>query len=281
MKFGKIGRLALGLGLATAVVVSAPVRADVIVPAAADGAELEQADSTPLGVVVEGFAQWRMQMVYGADLLAAAGLTSGMTITGLTFRIDALSRDGGPGHNSNLPAQTVANFEIGMGASNFAPGSLDVDFADNRGSDFAIRRSGEFIIGATDFPGGNLTGPNDWGVIIALAPYLYTGGDLLIEIAHDGFPNGGRFVDDSNHDPLAWNSEQIFASSFNGTQSEWGSERQAMALYLQTSSGGGPGGNAVPAPSGLSLFGAALACMMGVAVVGNRRRKLLPVRIKT
>jgi len=40
---------------------------------------------------------------------------------------------------------------------------------------------------------------------------------------------------------------------------------------------GGPVGQA-PAPSALSLFGAALACMMGVAMI-NRRRKLIQARI--
>ena len=49
---------------------------------------------------------------------------------------------------------------------------------------------------------------------------------------------------------------------------------------LVTEVPGGPTGQQVPAPSGLSLFGAALASLMGAVVLGNRRRKLVPARIK-
>jgi hypothetical protein len=242
---------------------TAPAHASLIViPGATAGVEQGSPDSSPLGG--DGHA-WRFQMVYGAGLLG--GLTSGDIITGLTFRIDAVPEGT---HNSALPAQTVDNYEIRLSTSVNAPGSMSLVFADNRGADEVIVRSGALTIGAGDFPGGGE--PNAFGSIIAFtAPFVYTGGPLLIEIAHDGFDDG-RFVDDSDYG--AFDGEQVFGEGFaaTGAPNEGYVEPQAMPIQLEFTRPGGPNQNQLAAPSVLNLFGTALAGLLGFGVVRRQRR---------
>lgn len=266
MKSAKFGPLMLALGLGAAVLLSAPARAAlVVIPGSLAGAEQPAPDSSPLGA---DDTPQRFQMAYGPTLLG--GLNVGDIITGLTFRVDAFPEGA---HNTTMPAQTVANYEIGIGRSVNAAGSLSMTFEDNRDLDFVIARSGELIINAGDFPGGG--SPNAFGAIIAFAtPYAYIGGTLLIEIAHDGFPAGGRFVDDS---AMGFpDAQQIFGFGFAATQADYGNESQAMPLQLQVTPG--PDGQQLPEPSALNLFGAALASLMAVAVATCRQRRPVQAR---
>ena len=257
----KLRSLLLVAGFGTGILLSAASSATLVaIPAGLIGAEQPAPDSSPLGADATAY---RFQMVYGASLLG--GLNIGDIITGMSFRIDATEA----AHNSDLPAQTVDSYEIGIGSSLNAPGSLSLTFADNRGGDFVIARSGPLTFNAGDFTGG--AEPNAFGVIITFSTsYVYTGGALLIEIAHDGSFSDGRFVDDS-----AWDfpdAEQIFGLGFDSTYAVYGSEPQAMPILLQITRLQGPGPNNVPEPNGASLFAAALAGLMGVSVVARRQR---------
>lgn len=146
----------------------------IVVPDAFANLEASIGDTQPLGVELG-----RFQQVFGPSLLGQ--LNVGDQISGLTFRVD--------GPDPTVPSQIVANYEIRMSTSANPPGSLSPTFAANRGADEVIVRSGPLVIGPDDFPGGG--SPNPFGVMIPFAtPFVYAGGPLLIEIAHDGFPAG-------------------------------------------------------------------------------------------
>ena len=215
-----IGSSLCGISFLIAVATPAPAALIVIPPGFENGGG-QDGDSTPLGAA--GIAQ-RFQQVFGAALLG--GLQVGDVITGLTFRLTEASF-------FDLPPQTVTNYEIRLSRSVHQPASLDLVFANNRGADEVIVRSGPLVFNEGDFRGGS--SPNPFGVIIPFTnPYTYAGGPLLIEIGHTGFPSGGRFVDVDY--PTALDATAIFADGFSATQAPASrSYPEAIIIQLQVS----------------------------------------------
>ena len=162
-----------------ALLLMAPVlpAAPIIIPAELAGVE-GTSDTSPLGQDGSG----RFQQVYGASLLS--GLNADDVINGLTFRVIGGADDG-------VPAQIVPFYEIRLSQSVNAPGSLSMTFANNRGADEVIVRSGQLVINAGDFPATPNPGPEPFGTFIGFTnPYTYQGGNLLLEIAYSGFAIG-------------------------------------------------------------------------------------------
>ena len=192
--------------IAVTLICTSTMHADVIIPGSLAGVEGNGADDAPLGSgQFTGWVESRLQQVYGDSLLT--GLTVGDSITGLTFRIDG----SGVGDETDLPPQTVTNYEIRLSQSANEPGSLEQFFDLNRGADEIIVRSGPLTFNAGDFTGGS--SPNDFGVFIPFTtPYVFKGGPLLLEIGSTVFPLAGRNVDAI--DSIA-DAEGIFGQGFD------------------------------------------------------------------
>lgn len=199
-------------------------------------AEAFGSDTAPLGTDIQ-----RFQQVYGTPLLT--DLNVGDQIIGLTFRVD--------GTASALPAQTVANYEIRLSRSLNGPGSLSAVFADNRGLDEVIVRSGPLVILPGDLPGGS--SPNSFGVLIPFStPYIYLGGPLLLEVAHDGFPAGGRNADADY--PTSLSAQTAFGNGFAATTADAGLYSEAIVVQFEVTT--------APEPRTLLLMGLGPAGLM-------------------
>lgn len=208
----------------------------VVIPGSLASTEAGSAESAPLGVDVQ-----RFQQVFGIALLG--DLNVGDVIVGLTFRLDAAS--------GALPAQTIQNYEIRLSQSRNAPGSLSAIFADNRGADDVIVRSGPLVIHTGDFPSGGR--PNPFGVMIQFTvPYVYQGGPLLLEVAHDGFPAGGRYADADY--PTSLSAQTAFGAGFAATTADVGLYPEAMVVGFYE--------NPEPSPAVLLGFGLAAVALL-------------------
>jgi len=185
---------------------------NVVIPASTAGVEQSVADNAPLSTPIQ-----RMQQVYDVSLLD--GLIPGDQITGITFRLDS--------SQTGLPAQSVTNYEIRLSRSVNEAGSLSLTFADNRGPDDVIVRSGPLTFSEGDFTGG--ASPNAFGAIIPFTtPYIYKGGPLLLELANDGFVDG-RLVDDN----FMTGGQEIFGLNFDATTANYGTEVGAIPVQFR------------------------------------------------
>jgi hypothetical protein len=200
-----------------------------IVPGTYASAEGGSSDNAPLGAAEQHF-----QQVFSSTLLT--GLTAGDWITGIAFRVE--------GNETALPAQTIPTYNISLSQSPNAPGSLDATFANNRGADFLTVRSGALTVNAGDFPGGS--SPNAFGWITFSTPYQYQGGDLLIEVAFQGF-SAGRDAD-AIYPTTANLAQTAFGTGFNSTTADAGLYAEALVMGFSVIP--------IPEPSTLFLFGA-------------------------
>ena len=218
---------------------SATVLADqtVIVPGEFTVADANTSDNAPLGAIS---SQQLFQQVFSSALLT--NLSIGELITGIGFRVD--------GNESALPAQTISEYNISLSQSANAPGNLSTTFADNRGADFTTVRSGPLTINAGDFPGGN--SPNDFGWISFSTPYQYQGGNLLIEIAYQGFSLGRDADAAYPYDSSL--TQTAFGSSYNSTTADEGLYNEALVTGFTTMPA--PVLVPVPEPAAPVIFGA-------------------------
>jgi hypothetical protein len=166
-------------------------------------------------------------------------LSIGELVTRIGFRVE--------GNESALPAQTISEFDISLSQSPNAPGNLSSTFADNRGADFTTVRSGPLTINAGDFPGGN--SPNDFGWITFATPYVYQGGDLLVEVAYEGFSLGRDADAAYPYDSSL--AQTAFGSDFNSTTADAGLYNEAIVMRFMTTTSITP----VPEPSAAIMFG--------------------------
>jgi hypothetical protein len=203
-----------------------------IVPGDLATSEANSSDNAPLGAISD---QQTFQQVYSSSLLT--NLSIGELITGIGFRVE--------GNESALPAQTISEFNISLSQSPNAPGNLSSTFADNRGADFTTVRSGPLTINAGDFPGGS--SPNDFGWITFTTPYVYQGGDLLVEVAYQGFSLGRDADAAYPYDSSL--AQTAFGSDFNSTTADAGLYNEAIVMGFMTSS------TPVPEPSAAIMFG--------------------------
>jgi hypothetical protein len=251
MKLKIANTIIIGICLAAATVLADQT---VIVPGEFTLSDANTSDNAPLGAISD---QQRFQQVFSTALLT--NLSIGELITGIGFRVE--------GNESALPAQTVSEFDIGIGQSANAPGDLSATFADNRGADFTTVRSGPLTINEGDFPGGG--SPNDFGWIPFSTPYQYEGGDLLVEISYEGF-SAGRDADaqwpyDSS---LA---ETSFGSDYDSTTADEGLYNEAIVMGFTTAPDNSPGSGVspVPEPSAAIMFGAGALLLVLRRARGN------------
>lgn len=175
------------------------------------------------------------QVVYSSALMS--GLPIGTEILGLSFRM-----------NGELPTNTetsYTNFDISIGPSNFAPGSLSTSAAANQGAGTQQVRSGSITFPDHYFPGDET--PNAFAAPIWFSsPYVFTGGHLLLTIAYDGVVN-----------PLFWDADNL--SDPTDVQSRFGMPYNADTLNFNFPSYGPVVQlvTAIPEPTTWGLFGLA------------------------
>lgn len=186
--------------------VPTPVKTgSLALPDSAGTAEGNSANTSPFSEGSE-----RFQSVYGSALLS--GIPNGARITGMRFRLN--------GGQTAFAADTIDVVEVRLSTSRNAPGSLSDIFADNRGSDEVIVRNGQLIIDPSDYPTGG--SPNGWGkTILFSTSFVYTGGDLLVEIAMTGLASGNARLTD-NVFPSSADSQTGYGTGFSATLADGG-----------------------------------------------------------
>lgn len=242
----------LGLVGGLALVCAPGFAALYVVPTANTSTEGNSSDNAPLGATEQHF-----QQVFSPALLSA--LPGGSQIVGMAFRVN--------GAESGVPAQTVANFVIRMSQSAHAPGSLSSIFADNQGPDDTLVRSGPLEISAGQFPGGST--PNAFGIIPFDTPYAYTGGNLLIDVAFQGFTSGRNA--DAVYPYTSGLAQAAFGTGFSATTADVGIYNEAIVFGLDV----------VPEPvgTGLMAVGVLAVCVAARHLCGRFGRR--PVRAAT
>ena len=216
--------------------------------------------------------------VYNASLLAAAGLNAGDVLNGLSFRLN------GP---DNVPIWSVTDYQIRLATSNFSAGDLRNDFADNRGADYTLVRSGALTLVGTEFDGSSTAGstgpgtPNDFGPLWTFdTNFVYNGGDLLLEYTHtaiDNTLNSPGVQQTARADGVTGFAgvQTLFGSGFDATTRGFGTEGVFDVDGNTVTSAGSVGFapivqfSVVPEPSS-----AALLIGLGMIGVARRRRKM-------
>ena len=221
-------------------------------------------------------------IVYGEDLITAAGINPGDLLTGLAFRVDG----GTSTTNDQSPNFGVDDYVIQLGESIVAPGDLiENDFQSNAvGGALTQVRSGPLDFFQNDFDSdtNNTSGssgtPNAFGPEITFdTNYVYTGGDLLLLYSHtasrsivgnnDGFVTAAadNFTNTftATGDPdFAANTQIIFGGGFTANSRGFGA--------ANTGDGGGTvvqfSVTAIPEPTSAAL-------LMGLGLIGVARRR--------
>ena len=213
--------------------------------------------------------------VYNASLLAAAGLNAGDVLNGLQFRLN------GP---DNVPIWSVTDYQIRLGTSNFSAGDLRNDFADNRGADYTLVRSGALTLDGTEFDGSSTAPTAGPGTPNAFGPlwtfdtnFVYNGGDLLLEYTHteiDNALNQPGVQQTARADGVTGFAgvQTLFGGGFDADARSFGTEGVFDADGNTLTSAGSVGFapivqfSVVPEPSSAAL-------LMGLGMIGVARRR--------
>ncbi|MFT3882577.1 MAG: hypothetical protein QM703_23355 [Gemmatales bacterium] len=138
------------------------------------------------------------------------GLQVGDIITGMQLRLDSTWLSSAASSNTN--------FDVSIGPSNFAPGSLTSSVAGNQGAGTVLARSGSINFPLNSYPFGN--SPNAFGPFIPFTTsYTYTGGNLLLTISHQApsseldFDVGLGIVGVQTYQAQVYNSSELSDSS--------------------------------------------------------------------
>ena len=216
-----------------------------------------------------------VQTVYNESLLSAAGLNAGDVLNGLQFRLN------GP---DNVPIWSVDDYQIRLGTSNFSAGDLRNDFADNRGADYTLVRSGALTLDGTEFDGSSTAPSAGPGTPNAFGPlwtfdtnFVYNGGDLLLEYTHtaiDNALNSPGVQQTARADGVTGFAgvQTLFGSGFDATTRGFGTEGVFDADGNTVTSAGSVGFapivqfSVVPEPSSAAL-------LMGLGMIGVARRR--------
>lgn len=192
------------------------------------------------------------QLLISASQLGA--ITPGWQITGMYFRLFSSTTFNPAG---TWPAAPISwnNYEVRVGTAALGVGGASTTFANNLGGDTILARSGNLTLPANSFAGGaNTPATNPWGPLISFTtPYTYGGGDLVIEIRHDGGTfTPTRFLDAVGTANPAYGTafRSITATSFGATT---GTNAAFTITQLEF---------VIPSPGAAALFGlAGLACV--------------------
>jgi hypothetical protein len=174
----------------------------------------------------------------------------GADIAGVRWRLTS-------GASAAFPAvdSTFTDYDIRLSLS-VDPSQRSLTFANNVAGPQTLVRSGPLTIPAGSFP-VTPPAPHPFGpTILFNTPYLYTGGDLLLEIRHTGLSGGSASVDaiSTSTAPYGTGVSAAWTSSYTGTS---GSQGNAVVTEFVL----------VPEPGTMSLaFGALM-------LIGARRRR--------
>lgn len=239
----RLNRAAFGV----AALLAFAAQADVIVPNSAAGVD---ADGT-FALTATAAAGRTFQLTIASSQLT--GL-AGQQIFGLQWRLNGAAAAAWPAANI-----TYAFWDVFVGPG-VAPSAMSNTFASNFSAAPTQVRSGGYAVNAGSHSSGS--SPNAFGTTLDFtAPYLYTGGDLTIEMRFA--PQVGSTTTPS--------FDAVLASG--GPANGWGVDYAARWTSNATGTTGGNGNFlvtnfVVPAPSSMALLGLSL----GVALRRNRRR---------
>lgn len=237
-----------------ALLVTPLVRADVVVPNAAAATEADGA----FFLFATAAAGRTYQMTINASELTAV---VGDQIEGFQLRLNNASTANWPPANASF-----ATFDVFLGPG-VTPSAMSTTFASNFTSSPTQVRSGSLTFNAGDFTfGASGTTPNAWGpAVLFNTPYLYTGGDLTVELRFSGMTGTtttGSFdaLTASGGPGNGWGV--TIASRWTGNiTGTTGANGNALVLNLVTS--------AIPEPATGSVAIAGL--MAGLFLRGSRR----------
>jgi len=134
--------------VATSFFMVAPASANVVAPGAFEFVDAPDANCIPLTGCLDTD---RYQQVYSASEFLGP-----IEISGIAFRLDATA-----GNISALPLSfTLSNVSLGLSTTSGGPDGLSATFADNRGADFTVVRSGSVTL-ASAYLGGLPVAPLD------------------------------------------------------------------------------------------------------------------------
>ncbi|MGD9693549.1 MAG: hypothetical protein AB7G17_06985 [Phycisphaerales bacterium] len=196
------------------------------------------------------------QLLIGASQLGA--ISPGMQITGMYFRLYSNTAFNPAGTWPTTPI-SWNNYEVRVGTAALGVAGSSTVFANNLGGDTVLARSGALTLGANSFSGGaNSPTANSWGPLISFTtPFTYSGGDLVIEIRHDGGTfTPTRFLDAvlATNPGYGTDFRSITTTTFAGTTGVDASFTITQLEYV------------IPGPGGAALFGMA-------GLIGLRRRR--------
>jgi len=177
-------------------------------------------------------------------------------LTGLVGKqLTAVSWRLGSGSTSAYPAQDIsfANYDIYLSGS-VDPSERSPVFAENIAGEQTQVRSGSLDVPANSFTFGG--SPNDFSFTINFNNYLYTGGNLLLEIRHTGSGFTSRALDALNTSTPGYGT--LFSTL-------WASNYEAVDSGLQ-------GNFVIPQFTAIPTPGSAgLLALAGLAAVRRRR----------
>jgi len=173
----------------------------------------------------------------------------GLDLTGISWRLPTSA-------TVDWPAEDIAytNYDIRLSES-VAPADRSLTFADNVVGAQSLVRSGGLSVSAGAFTSGD--NPNAFAPSIGFdSNYLYTGGNLLVEIRHDGNGFGSRSVD-AIGTSAATGYGTFFSAAWTGSYDGLTGSQGNFTIFEFT---------AIPAPGAVALFGFA-------AMAASRRRR--------
>ncbi|MEZ6232658.1 MAG: GC-type dockerin domain-anchored protein [Phycisphaerales bacterium] len=198
----------------------------VVVPNDRDGVAGNGGFLSPLASSARSY-----QMVIHADELASV---AGQNLTGLTFRLL-------PSASVAWPALDTTYFNYDIYLSDCVdPAFRSVNFIDNIVGVQTQVRSGSLVIPAGSFSAGGA--PNAFGFVIDFTtPYAYAGGNLAIEIRHDGSDGTSSSTDavTASSGPAS-GYDVRFGASWGSGYASAGGMRANFAIIDLATGGGGP-----------------------------------------
>lgn len=192
------------------------------------------------------------QLLLGSAQLS--GLAVGDTITGMTYRLyNGATTSTWTGHS-------YTDYQIRIGAG-VAPAAGTTTFANNFTGTPTLVRSGALTMSGYSSVNTGAT-PNPWGDVMTFSTgFVYAGGDLVIEVRHDGataaFPNS-TFAESVSTAGLGYGTEyRSFTAA--GKAATVGAQATFTMAKLTF--------DPVPEPASMIALG------LGVAALAARRRR--------